>query len=285
MSSFHRVAAIQMTSGMDVTNNLAQAEQLLLQAAKQGAVLAVLPEMFPLLGKGPAFKAARIQLQETDGSGPIQDFLSRTAKQLGIWIIAGTMPLKSADPTRAYAACLVYDANGDRVARYDKLHLFDAKLSDSEAYHESDTTVPGNKIVLVQTPVGKVGLSVCYDMRFPELYRELLSLGAEIFAVPVAFAVTTGKMHWDVLTRAIAIQNFSYFIGAGQYGRHVGRETYGNSVIIAPNGEVLSRLEQGAGVVIATINLAELANLRAQLPALKHQRIAAEKNSLDIVIA
>lgn len=275
------VAALQMTSGMDVVENLAQAEQLIAQAAKQGALLVVLPEMFPLLGQGPSLKQARIQIQEEIGHGLIQDFLAKTAKRYGVWMIAGTIPIKSGDPFRSYASCLVFNAQGEQVARYDKLHLFDVVLSADEAYQESDSTMPGNQLVVVQTPIGKVGLSVCYDMRFPELYRELLAMGAEIFAVPVAFTVTTGKMHWDILTRAMAIHHFCYVIAAGQYGRHMARQTYGHSCIISPTGEVLAELPSGAGIVIAEIDLEKLAQYRAQIPALLHQRIALEKNNLQ----
>ncbi len=281
----HLVAAIQMTSGMNVAENLAQAQQLLEQAAKQGALLAVLPEMFPLVGKGPQLKQARLEIQETLGSGPIQDFLANTAKRLGLWIIAGTIPIKSENPKRSYAACLVFNDKGENIARYDKLHLFDAVLSDEEAYQESHSTIPGNNIVLVQTPVGKVGLSVCYDMRFPELYRIMLQMGAEIFAVPVAFTVTTGKMHWDTLTRALAVHNFCYVIAAGQYGaKGMRRETYGHSTIISPRGETLAELAKGAGVVIAEVNLDALAEYRALIPAILHQRIVQKDETFKRLI-
>ncbi len=269
-----QVAALQMNSGMDVAKNLAQAKGLLEQAARQGAVVAVLPEMFPLLGQGPNLKKARIQIQEKMGQGPIQDFLAKTAQRLGLWIIAGTIPIKSEEPDRSYAACLVFNDQGEIKARYDKMHLYDVVLSPEEVYRESDSTVPGDKVVVVQTPIGKVGLSVCYDIRFPELYRALLLQGAEIFAVPAAFTLTTGKMHWEVLTRALAIQQFCYVVAAGQQGVHgMGRETYGFSMIIAPNGEVLSQLPEGIGVVTADIDLEKLAQYRAQIPALLHQRL------------
>jgi nitrilase len=270
----NQIAAIQMTSGMDVAQNLAQAGQLLEQAAQRGALLAVLPEMFPLLGQGRSFKQARMEIQETLGHGPIQDFLASTAKRLGLWIIAGTIPIKSVDPMRSYAACLVFNAQGEMIAHYNKLHLFDAVLSKTEAYQESENTMPGEDIVVVQTPVGKVGLSICYDIRFPELYRALLKKGAEIFALPAAFTVTTGRMHWDVLTRALAIHHFCYVVAAGQYGVHgMERETYGHSMIISPNGQVLAQLPHGTGVITAEIDLEKLAQCRKQIPALLHQRI------------
>jgi deaminated glutathione amidase len=285
MSNNPTVAAIQMTSGMDVHENLAQAKRLLEEAAAKGAQLAVLPEMFPLLGQGPEFTQARMKIQENEGQGLIQDFLSDIARRLNLWIIGGTIPLASNDPMRSYAACLVFDEKGSVVARYDKLHLFDANLASSESYRESDNTMPGDKIVLVQTPVGKVGLSVCYDMRFPELYRELLNLGAEILAIPVAFTATTGKMHWDVLTRAVAIQNFCYVIAAGQQGTHgMGRQTHGNSAIISPCGQVLAQLENGMGVVHAQIDLQQLSQKRAQIPALTHQRILTTSLNLKKVV-
>ncbi len=278
------VAAIQMNSGMNVSDNLQQASVLLEQAAKQGAALAVLPEMFPLIGQGPGLKAARIRIQEQEGNGPIQDFISALAKRLKIWIIAGTIPIASEDPTRSYAACLVFNEDGKQVARYDKLHLFDAALDTGEVYRESDSTFPGNKIVLVHTPVGKIGLGVCYDLRFPELFRQLQHMGAEIFAVPAAFTVTTGKLHWETLTRAIAIHNFCYVIGAGQHGLHgMGRETYGNSIIISPNGEVLSQLENGIGVLTAQIDLNWLAAKRKEIPAFSHQRIFPDTDLQKVI--
>lgn len=276
-------AAIQMTSGPHLADNLAQAEQLLEQAAQQGAVLAVLPEAFPLRGQGVELKRARMQIQEDFGHGPIQDFLAKTAKRLHMWIIGGTIQIKSDDPTRSYAACLVFNAQGDIVGRYDKLHLFDVTLSDTEVYEESDSVMPGNKIVVVQTPIGKVGLSVCYDMRFPELYRELLTMGAEVFAVPVAFTATTGKMHWDILTRALAVHHFCYVIAAGQAGKQV-RETFGHSVIISPTGEILAQLPDGPGVVMSEIDLEKLAQYRKQIPALLHQRLNVEKEHLQKII-
>jgi nitrilase len=261
------VAAIQMTSGMNVSQNLAQAQHLLEQAAQQGAVLAVLPEMFVLRGaQGDALKQARIEIAETIGHGPIQDFLAKIAKRLNLWIVAGTMPIKSSDLTRSFAACLVFNAQGEQVARYDKIHLFDVKLSHQEIYQESDSTVPGNSIVVVQTPVGKLGLSVCYDIRFPDLYRELISQGAQILAVPSAFTRTTGQMHWEVLTRALAIQQFCYVIAAGQYGPN----TYGHSMIIAPDGEILAQLPEGPGIILAGIDLEKLVDYRKSIPVLKH---------------
>lgn len=269
----NQIAAIQMTSGMDLTENLAQAGQLLEQAAQRGALLAVLPEMFPLLGQGRLFKQARIEIQETLGHGRIQDFLASTAKRLGLWIIAGTIPIKSVDPMRSYAACLVFNAQGEMITHYNKLHLFDAVLSETETYQESENTMPGEDIVVIQTPVGKVGLSICYDIRFPELYRALLKKGAEIFALPAAFTLTTGKMHWDVLIRALAIQQFCYVIAAGQTGLHgMGRETYGHSAIISPKGEVLSQLSEEVGVITANIDLDELTEYRKKIPALIHRR-------------
>jgi nitrilase len=263
-----------MTSGMDLQANLDMAGALLQQAADTGAKLAVLPEMFPLLGMGEAFKKAKQAIQEEPGKGPIQSFLSEQAKKLNMWIVGGTIPLASEHPQKSYAATLVFDAQGKQVARYDKLHLFDATLSTSEAYQESAAMMHGNHITVVDTPVGRAGIAVCYDLRFPELFRAMFSLGAQIFIVPAAFTVPTGKAHWDILLKAIAVQNFAYVVASGEVGTHGGgRTTYGNSVIFNPNGEELARLVDGIGVVTAAIDLNYLHEQRKKIMIESHQRI------------
>lgn len=249
------MAAIQLSSGMDLADNLAQAADLLAQAAGQGAVMAVLPEMFPLLGQGEDFTQAKNLLQETEGKGFIQDFLFEQARRLKLWIIGGTLPLKSQDPHRPFASSLVITPEGKIAARYDKIHLFDAVLSETEAYSESEATLPGKKAVLVDTPCGKMGLSVCFDVRFPELYRELYAQGAELFVVPSAFTVPTGIAHWEVLLRARAIENYAYLIAAAQVGTHgQGRKTYGHSMIIDPTGKIIASLESEPGFLLAEID-------------------------------
>jgi nitrilase len=249
------IAALQLSSGMDLADNLAQARNLLEQAAGQGAVMAVLPEMFPLLGQGEDFTRAKNLLQESEGQGLIQDFLFEQAQQLKLWIIGGTLPLKSQDPQRPFASSLVITPEGKIAARYDKMHLFDVVISETESYLESGSTTPGQKTVLLDTPCGKMGLSVCFDIRFPELYRELYAQGAELFVVPSAFTVPTGIAHWEVLLRARAIENYAYLIAAAQVGTHgQGRKTYGHSMIIDPTGKIIASLEAGPGIILSEID-------------------------------
>ncbi|MFI4957339.1 MAG: carbon-nitrogen hydrolase family protein [Gammaproteobacteria bacterium] len=277
------VAAIQMTSGMNLQANLDMAQALLTQAAEAGAKLAVLPEMFPLLGMGEEFKKAKQAIQEEPGSGPIQSFLSEQAKQLNMWIVGGTIPLASEHPHKSYAASLVFNHEGKQVARYDKLHLFDATLSTNEAYQESAAMMHGNHITVLDTPIGRIGLAVCYDLRFPELFRAMFSLGAQVFIVPAAFTVPTGKAHWDILLKAIAVQNFAYVVAAGEYGMHgFGRQTYGNSVILNPNGEELTRLVDGIGVITAPIDLDSLHEQRQKILIESHQRIFMDCRNIII---
>jgi predicted amidohydrolase len=264
-----KVAAVQMTSGPDVSANLAQARDLLTQARDRDARLAALPENFAFMGLNDADKRA---VGEADGTGPIQDFLAATARELGLWIVAGTMPIKSADG-RVAAASLVFDAGGKRVARYDKIHLFDVDIPGKvESYRESAHVAPGNEAVVVDTPVGRVGLSVCYDMRFPELFRKLSAAGAQIITVPSAFTAPTGRAHWETLLRARAIENLCYVIAPAQSGFHPnGRETYGDSMIVDHWGAVLQRLPRGQGCVVADVDLNRQADARTSFPALTHR--------------
>lgn len=263
-----KIAGIQMASGPDVASNLSEAERLIEIAAEQGAKLVALPEYFAIMGLKDTDKVA---VKEKEGNGPIQKFLSRIAKKLDIWIVAGSIPLESDQPNKVWNACLVYDDKGKQVARYDKIHLFGLDLGN-EHYHEESTIVPGKDIVTVDTPFGKLGLSICYDLRFPELYRAMKDV--DIILVPSAFTDTTGKAHWESLIRARAIENLSYVLAPAQGGYHLsGRETHGNSMIVDPWGVILDRLPRGSGVVIASINVGYQASLRKSLPALKHRTI------------
>jgi len=266
-----KVAALQMTSGMQVAANLATAGRLLQVAAGAGARLAVLPENFAFMGQHERDKRA---IAEDDGDGPAQEFIATQARALGLTIIAGTLALRVPGETRVAAASLVYGPDGVRLARYDKIHLFDVDVpgQQSESYRESAGNVPGTEVVVVDTPVGRAGLSVCYDLRFPELYRRMAAQGADFLVVPAAFTVPTGLAHWDVLLRARAIENLCHVVAAAQSGTHEnGRRTYGNSLIIDCWGEVLDRLPAGEGCAIAALDLARQREVRAGFPALAHR--------------
>ena len=265
-----KVAALQMTSAADVALNLAVAARLLSEARAAGARVAVLPENFSFMGVRDVDKRA---IAEPDGDGPVQNFLSQQARELGLWIVGGTTPIAQQPGGRVAAACLVYGDDGRRAARYDKMHLFDVDIpGKAESYRESNNTAPGAHAVLVPTPAGLLGLSVCYDMRFPELYRQLSAAGAQWFSIPSAFTVPTGRAHWETLLRARAIENLGFVVAAAQWGRHAsGRETYGDSLVVDYWGSVLARLEGGVGVVIAQLNLAAQAETRRNFPALTHR--------------
>jgi len=270
VSSVATVAALQMSSGADVAANLATAAGLLAQARDAGARVAVLPENFSFMGRRDADKRA---IAEPDGEGPVQRFLSEQARTLGLWIVGGTTPLASAPGERVAAACLVYADDGRRMARYDKIHLFDVDIPDrNESYRESANIAPGSRPAVVPTPAGMLGLSVCYDVRFPELYRLLVAAGAQWLTVPAAFTVPTGRAHWETLLRARAIENLAYVVAAGQWGRHEnGRETYGDSLIVDPWGAVLARLPEGTGIVTASFDLQAQEETRRRFPALTHR--------------
>ena len=274
-SKARKVAAIQLASGTNVNANLLTTEKLLEEAARQGAALAVLPENFAFLG---ADSADTLPYREHEGAGPLQQFLSRIAKRLGIWIVGGTIPLEGHDRARWRAASMVFDDHGKVVARYDKRHLFDVTLIESgEQYNESDTIEPGDQVVVVDSPIGRLGLAVCYDLRFPELFRALVDKGAEVFSLPAAFTAVTGRAHWDILVRARAIENLAYVIAAAQGGFHVqGRETYGHSMIVDPWGTVLDERERGNGLAIASIKPDFQANTRRNFPSLTHRKLTCE---------
>ena len=261
-----KVAAIQMASGPNITGNLNEARRLIAKAAEQGARLVVLPEFFAIMGMAEQDKIA---IREQPGQGPIQSFLSETARRHGIWLVGGSIPLVASAPGKVLNSCLVFDEQGEQVARYDKIHLFSLELGN-ERYDEAKTIEPGNQVVVVDSPFGRIGLAVCYDLRFPELFRAMKEV--DIIVLPAAFTETTGKMHWEVLVRARAVENLAYVIAAAQGGYHVnGRETHGNSMIVGPWGSVLDRLPRGSGVVLAEVNSSYQASLRASLPALTHR--------------
>jgi deaminated glutathione amidase len=265
-----KVATLQMNSGPDVTQNLGVAGTLLSEAAAAGAVLAVLPENFAIMG---AREADRLAVAEAPGAGPIQDAMAELAQKLSLWIVAGTLPLRGRSGRHVAPASLVFDANGQQVARYDKIHLFDVEIPEkNEIYRESATFEAGKEPILVETPVGRLGLSVCYDMRFPELYRQLSARGARLLSMPAAFTVPTGLAHWEVLLRARAVENLCYVLAAAQWGKHAnGRETYGDAMIVDYWGRVLARRAAGVGVVLAEIDGAAQASVRESFPALKHR--------------
>lgn len=263
------VSAIQMTSTDNVTTNLAMAEKLIAQAAQQGAQLVVLPEMFAVMGEAKN----KIAVKEMFGVGTIQDFLAAQAKRHRLILIGGTIPLVSKADDRVHATCLIYNPMGEIIGRYDKIHLFDVNILDQESHHESATIMAGEKPLVLDTVVGKLGLAVCYDIRFPELFRWLFNHGAEILAVPAAFTVPTGEAHWEVLLRARAIESFSYVIAAAQTGTHPNnRKTYGHSMIIDPWGKILAQLNEEVGVISANIDLHYLTEIRKKIPVMEHQR-------------
>ncbi len=268
-----RIACIQMTSTQDVTENLNMAKDFLARAAAEGANMAVLPEMFAIMEMQQGDK---LKCSEVMGHGPIQDFLQNQASQHKMWIVGGTIPIAiPADKNRVRAACLVFNDKGEQVARYDKVHLFDAHLRASqENYAESKSIEPGDKVVVVQTPFGRLGLAVCYDLRFPELFRRMHAQDVEIIAVPTAFTYTTGAAHWDVLVKARAIENLAYVVAACQTGIHPnGRKTFGHSMIVNPWGDVKASLAQDTGVIVAEIHLDYLHQLRQDFPVLLHRKL------------
>ena len=266
------VAAIQMTSGHDIEANLVAAGGFLAEAARQGAVLAALPENFAFMGLNSGDKRA---IAEPDGAGRIQNFLADTARRLKLWIVGGAVPLRAGADGRVAASCLVYNSDGQRAARYDKIHLFDVDVPGStESHRESAHTVAGRDPRVVETPIGKLGLAVCYDMRFPELFRVMSRQGADVFVVPSAFTVPTGKAHWESLLRARAIENLCGVIAPAQWGVHPsGRETFGDSLIVDHWGKVLARMPDGTGCVVAEIDTAGRMDARARFPSLEHRVI------------
>jgi len=267
-SAATRIAAVQMASGPRVEANLKEAARLIEIAVKQGARLVALPEYFGIMGMQDTDKVA---VRETYGSGPIQEFLAATARKHGIWIVGGSVPLVASVSTKVLNTSLVYDDQGNCVARYDKIHLFGFEMGN-EHYSEERTIEHGQQVVVVDTPFARIGLSICYDLRFPELYRAMGEV--DLILVPSAFTETTGKAHWETLIRARAIENLAYVLAPAQGGYHVnGRETHGDSMIVDPWGVILDRLPRGSGVVVAGMNRTHIQRLRQSLPALRHRTL------------
>ncbi len=271
IQSTFKVAAVQMASGPKVAGNLNEARRLIENAAQQGAKLVVLPEFFAIMGMKETDKLA---VKEQPGSGQIQSFMSEMASKHKIWLVGGSIPLVANSPNKVRNSCLVYNDLGEQIARYDKIHLFNLELGN-EHYHEADTIEAGDTVVVVDTPFGRIGLAVCYDLRFPELFRAMKEV--DIIVLPAAFTSTTGKVHWEPLVRARAIENLSYLIAAAQGGYHVnGRETHGHAMVVDPWGRILDELARGSGVVIAEVNRRYQASLRSSLPALTHRTLTLQ---------
>ena len=267
-----KVAAIQLASGSNVSANLLEAERQTEAAVKQGAELIVLPENFAFIGRSCGDANA---LREEPGDGPLQSFLSQLASKLGVWVVGGTIPLEADHAAKWRAACTVYDARGRQVARYDKQHLFDVNLIESnEQFIESESIESGDRVVVIDSPVGRLGISVCYDLRFPELYRAMIDRGVEVIALPAAFTAITGRAHWETLVRARAIENLAYVIAAAQGGFHIAsRQTYGHSMIVDPWGTMLAQRERGNGCVVAAVDPDFQHTTRRNFPCLDHRRL------------
>ena len=269
-SSTPLAAVIQMRSSPDVASNLAWVDLLLAQAAGRGATLAVLPENFACMTPQPEHLHS---IAEDFGAGLIQDALVRMARKHGLWLVAGTLPLRSFDG-RLSNTCLVFDEQGWLQRRYDKIHLFDVSIPNAESHHESAHFAAGNEVIVINSPIGRLGLAICYDLRFPELFRQMLMQGVEAIALPAAFTYTTGKAHWDVLLRARAIENQCFMLAAAQEGEHfAGRQTYGHSQIIDPWGKVLQQQRFGWGLAVAPIELTAQSQIRQHFPVLQHRRL------------
>ena len=263
-----RVASIQMISGPDVGPNLETAARLIAAAAADGAHLVALPEYFPLIG---ASDEARLAVREQPGAGPMQDFLAEAARRHGIWLIGGSIPLAAKDPGKLLNSCLVFDDRGRQVARYDKIHLF-GFTKGAEHYDEAATIAPGHQVVAFDSPFGRIGLAICYDLRFPELFRAMGPV--DLIVLPAAFTETTGRAHWETLLRTRAIENQCYLLASAQGGQHpTGRMTHGNSMIIDPWGDIVARMDKGEGIVAAELDPARIAEVRTSLPALKHRKL------------
>ena len=272
-----KIAAIQMASGPNIMANLDEASKLIENAVVQGAGLVVLPENFALMAMT---EEERVEEAEDEGKGVMQSFLSNQAQKHGIWLVGGTIPVKSDVEGKARAVCLVFNDQGEQVARYDKIHMFDVLIEDGdESYTESETTDAGDEAIVIDTPFGRMGLAVCYDLRFPELFRSLSDQGMDICVMPSAFTAITGKYHWEPLVRARAIENQCYMVAPDQGGFHInGRATYGNSMIVDPWGNILNRLTSGPGVVIAEMDMAFLTSTRKNFPVLEHRRMNCKIN-------
>ncbi len=266
------VAAVQLNTQDDLGINLAQLRATVLEAARQGARLVVLPENSVFMGPEEGKRAVAQRL--VPGGGSVFETLSMAASDANAWVIAGGVPEVSDDPLRPYNACAVFAPDGTLAAKYRKIHLFDVDLQDGTRIRESDASLAGSEVVVADIDGFKVGLSICYDLRFPELYRKLVDLGAEIVVTPAAFTLTTGKDHWHVLLRARAIENQLYMVAPGQWGRHPkGRMTYGKSIVVDPWGEVIAQCSEGEGICYATVRREYIVRVRSSLPSLQHRRL------------
>lgn len=268
-----RVAALQMASGSNIKGNLLEAEKLISSAVTDGAEIVVLPENFGMIG---LHQKDVVEIREKPGKGPLQDFLAEQSEKYAIIIAGGSIPMLTQDDKRFRNALLIYDKTGQCVARYDKIHLFDVALPDKdESYHESEVIEPGDSIVVVETASIKLGLAICYDLRFPEMFRLLVDKGAEVIILPSAFTAETGKAHWHALLKARAIENLSYIVASAQGGYHVnGRETYGHSLIVDPWGNILDEIASGSGFAIADINQQQQQQIRQRFPVLSHRKFS-----------
>lgn len=273
-----KIAVIQMASGPHVAGNLNEAARLLEMAADQQVGLVVLPENFALMSMN---QEDLLTAAETLGNGPIQSFLSDKARDLGLWIVGGTIPIKVDSSDKVRAVSILFDDKGRQVADYSKIHLFDAQIEESgEEYAESRIIEPGDRIVVVDTPFGRMGMAICYDLRFPEMFRTMLDENVQLIVAPSAFTAITGKAHWEVLVRARAIENLSYVLAAAQGGYHYnGRETYGDSMIVDPWGNVLNRHAKGAGVISADLDLEYVKAVRERFPVVEHRTLHCAKTS------
>lgn len=265
------VAAVQMASAPHVEANLSEAKRLIAQASKAGARLVALPENFAFMGYSEADK---LKVAEPDGAGEIQDFLAAQAKAHGIFLVGGTVPLCTERGDKIRPAAPIYGPDGRRWGCYDKIHLFDVEVAPGEAYRESAVQQGGNELLVLETPLGRIGVAVCYDLRFPELFRELSLRGMELLVVPSAFTAATGEAHWNLLVRARAVENLCYVIAPDQGGYHVnGRETHGESMVVDPWGGVIQSLASGSGIAMGEVDLQRLHDIRSRFPVLSHRRL------------
>jgi len=269
-----KIAVVQMTSVADVAENLSSAGEFLREARDLGAEMVFLPENFSYMGRQ---ERDRLAVAEDPGTGMVQDWLAQQSRGLGVWLVGGTLPMRVPGAELPAATCLVYDSQGELRGRYDKIHLFDVRVNEAQGerqYRESASISPGCGLEVLDTPAGRLGLSVCYDVRFPELYRALLASGAEIFSVPAAFTVPTGRAHWELLLRARAVENLAFVAAPAQWGRHPGaRETWGHSMVVGPWGDVLARRATGPGVAVTQLDRAAQGRLRREFPCLEHRKL------------
>jgi predicted amidohydrolase len=267
------IAVVQLNSDDNIKRNLKRAENMIYRAADKGARLILLPENFAFMGENPKAMAA---IAEKESNGPVQEFLAKQAQAHGVWLLGGSVPLLCSRPDRVRSASLLFNAQGEQVARYDKIHLFDATLTETgERYRESDIYESGQESCVVDTPVGRLGMTICYDLRFPELFRSMLDQDVELISIPSAFTATTGRVHWEPLLRARAIENQCYVLAPNQHGSSAtGRRTWGHSSIVDPRGTIVNQVKSGTGIALAEISLEQVRSLRQSFPALSHRKFS-----------